>query len=442
MTSKPELDATTLDSTSPPGAKPDRPVLHVVFSAGRVVTDTRIALRGEVLAGRQVAEEGWSLADDTQASRRHAKLTVRGERVTIEDLGSRNGVRHGGERVRSAELSDGDVIRVGSTLAVLRLEDPKQLDVPIAGVVGISPAMREVRLAVRRMAKQEANVLLLGETGTGKEVVARAIHDVSKRSGPLVAVNCAGVQASLFESELFGHVAGAFTGAREPAEGYFRAAADGTLLLDEIGDMPLPLQAKLLRALETKSVVPVGATTPIPHRARVVAATNREPATEIQRGRFRDDLFARLAQLTITLPPLRERREDILPLIRHVSPELPPLSPSLAEALLIHDWPRNVRELVAIVTELSSRSEGAARLELDMVQDRLVAPPAPSSPPANATPAPPAEPPPVTRAQLEVLLRAEAGNVAALARAIGRSRTQTYRLLEQHDLDPATFRPR
>jgi DNA-binding NtrC family response regulator len=429
---QPKPDDTTLDGSSPKRPATRRPVLHVVCAAGAIVGDRRLSLRAEMVAGRQPPDGGWLLEDDGQASRRHARLTVHGERVSIEDLDSRNGISVNGERVERATLGDRDVIRVGSTFAVLRLEDPRQLDVPNRSLIGTSPEMRSVRVAVRRVAKNDATVLLLGETGSGKEVAARAIHDASRRTGRYVAVNCAGVQATLFESELFGHDAGAFTGAVKPSEGYFRAARDGTLLLDEVGDMPGPLQAKLLRALETRTVVPVGTTTPIPHRARVIAATNRDLQSQIDGGSFREDLFARLAQLTIALPPLRHRREDILRLLEHFYPELPPLATSLVEALLTYPWPRNVRELGGVAAELQTRADGAERLELDMTGDRLSI----EREVESQTPEAPAP----NRERLEDLLGVYDGNIAAVARAVGRSRAQVYRLLEQHGIDPTSYR--
>ncbi len=425
------LDATTLDSSAPTRDASRGPVLHVVHGSG----DSEIReLSGECIVGRKAPPDGWSLAGDGQASRHHARLAVHGKQVVIEDPQSRNGISVNGVRVPRAQLNDRDVIRVGSTFAVLRFEHRHQLDVPVSALVGHSAEMREVRVAVLRVAKRDATVLLLGETGSGKEVVARAIHQASRRAGPYLAVNCAGVQESLFESELFGHTAGAFTGAKDPAEGYFRASRGGTLLLDEIGDMPVALHAKLLRVLETGAVVPVGATQPVAHQARVIAATNRRLVEQVDDGSFRSDLYARLAQLIITLPPLRDRREDILPLFAHIYPDAPPLAPNLVEAMLVYDWPRNVRELVGVATELRSRGDTGGRLELEMVRGRLV-----NKPEVEEVVAAAQEDPP-DRAGLEALLREFEGNVTKVARAIGRSRTQAYRLIERHGLDPKTYR--
>jgi len=439
-------DITTMDSSAPAQAAELVPVLHVVFAAGEITIGDARRLRGDVLLGRSVGAGGISLEGDGQASREHARISAHGQRVSIEDLGSHNGIHVNARKVDRAELADGDVIRIGSTFAVLRYEDPHQVDVPIEALVGISVEMRAVRVAIKRLAKSDDIVLILGETGTGKELVARALHDVARREGAYVAVNCAAVQSALFEGQLFGHEAGAFTGAQAAAPGYFRAAKGGTLLLDEVGEMPMDLQPKMLRALETRGVVAVGATQAVAHGARVVAATHVGLETAVADGHFREDLYARLAQLTIEIPPLRQRREDLLLLLSSHLGKAPPLAPSLVEALLNHDWRRNVRELVAIVATLRT-FQSAERLELDMVSDRLresIAPKPENSKrdadTAQPTAAVEPEPVPVDALSLAELLRTHAGNVAKVARAIGRSRTQVYRLLESYQLDATKFR--
>ncbi|MCL2700296.1 MAG: sigma-54 dependent transcriptional regulator [Phycisphaerae bacterium] len=221
-----------------------------------------------------------------------------------------------------------------------------------AQFVGSSPAMREVFLRIGKVAATDANVLILGQTGTGKERVAWAIHEHSRRAdGPFVPVNCGALPENLVESELFGYVRGAFTGADADKIGRFEAAGGGTLFLDEVGELPPAAQVKLLRFLDNRSIERLGSVTSIPLNVRVLAATNRDLPEECRRGRFRSDLFYRLAVVQIALPPLRDRPEDILPLadhfLRQLSPprELSSLHTSTRKRLTAYDWPGNVREL-------------------------------------------------------------------------------------------------
>lgn len=236
------------------------------------------------------------------------------------------------------------------------------------GMVGRSAAMQEVYEAVRRVAPSDATVLVSGETGTGKELVARAIHDLSDRaSGPFLAVNCAGLAEGVLESELFGHVKGSFTGAAGDREGLFRAAEGGTILLDEVGDMSERLQQRLLRVLQEREVTPVGSSRPVRVDVRVVAATRRDLREEAAAGRFRDDLFYRLNVFPILLPPLRDRHGDIPLLVeaaldrlrsrsRVATPEA--CTPAAIRLLRAWRWPGNVRELLGVVESAAIRSEG------------------------------------------------------------------------------------
>src|SRR5881227_1531737 len=231
---------------------------------------------------------------------------------------------------------------------------PEPLDAPLPDIVGDSPAMRAVYRLTRLVASSRASVLLVGETGTGKEVIARNIHRLSARAdGPYVRVNCGALAESLLESELFGHVKGAFTGAIDNKTGRFEAAHGGTIFLDEISSMSAKLQVKLLRVLQEKEFERVGESRTIRVNTRVVAATNQLLTDEIEAGRFRDDLYYRLNTWPVYLPPLRERREDIPPLARYFlkrhSEENRRDPPELTEGVLRllrgHDWPGNVREL-------------------------------------------------------------------------------------------------
>jgi two-component system NtrC family response regulator len=225
------------------------------------------------------------------------------------------------------------------------------------GIVGGTHAIREVVDVIQRVAPTNATVLIEGETGTGKELVAQAIHHLSGRQGPFVPVNCGSISRDLLESELFGHVRGAFTSAHSSREGLFSFAHGGTLFLDEISEMSLEMQAKLLRALETRSIRPVGADRELPINVRVIAATNRQLSVEMEAGRFREDLFFRLNVLAITVPPLRERIEDIAELARHFSQQLsdelrvPPVPLVHEDIMKLRDygWPGNVRELRNVI---------------------------------------------------------------------------------------------
>lgn len=218
------------------------------------------------------------------------------------------------------------------------------------GVLADSPVMRRLLATAAVVAPSEAPVLVLGESGVGKEVVAQLIHRWSQRAdGPLVTANCAGIPETLVESELFGHAKGAFTGASQTRPGYFRAAHGGTLFLDEIGELPLHLQPKLLRALEAREILPVGCDAAVPCDVRLVAATNRDLAAAVREGKFREDLYYRINVMELVVPRLADRAEDILPLARQFAGEFAHapvrLSPQAVECLMSHSWPGNVREL-------------------------------------------------------------------------------------------------
>lgn len=241
----------------------------------------------------------------------------------------------------------------------------------IHSMVGRSPAMRELFEKIRLVADTRSTVLITGESGTGKELVARSLHlESSRRDQPFVPINCAAIPETLVESELFGHEKGAFTGATERREGLFQAAKGGTLFIDEIGELPLGLQSKLLRAIESRMILPVGRTREIPIDVRLVAATNRALKELVERREFRDDLYFRLKVVELTLPPLRQRREDIPLLVRHFIEQIAEenrrpvreIAPEALQAIVAYDWPGNVRELRntlegAIVLSMNERVE-------------------------------------------------------------------------------------
>jgi DNA-binding NtrC family response regulator len=238
---------------------------------------------------------------------------------------------------------------------VMRLTQQSVKDQPIEDMLGDSSAIRELQRMIRKVAATDATVLIQGESGTGKEIVARALHRLSetRKNEPLVAVNCGAMPASLLESELFGHLAGAFTDAKSAREGLFLQAGRGTILLDEIGEMPLEVQAKLLRVLQERSLRPVGGDTEVPFDARVIAATNRDLETEVEEGRFREDLFHRINVVSISVPPLRARMGDVLQLasvfLERIAGRkqsfLRGFSRRASQVLVDYDWPGNVREL-------------------------------------------------------------------------------------------------
>jgi two-component system response regulator HydG len=241
-------------------------------------------------------------------------------------------------------------------------------------LVGDSPAMRRVNELIARVGASEASVLIQGETGTGKELVARAVHEASpRRDGPFVALNCAAVPPTLLESELFGHARGAFTDAKTARQGLFVEASGGTLFLDEIGEMPLEMQAKLLRALQERKVRPVGANTEISFDARIVTATHRDLEADVQKERFRQDLYYRINVVRIDVPALRERSSDVLKLAVHFlrtasersAKGTLELSPQVADRLMAYDWPGNVRELENCI----ERAVALARFDHLTVED-------------------------------------------------------------------------
>ncbi len=251
---------------------------------------------------------------------------------------------------------------------VKRLITERSSEEPIEDMIGESSPMRELRRMIRRISLTDTTVLIQGESGTGKEIAAAALHRLSatRKDQPLVAVNCGAVPANLLESELFGHVKGAFTDARSARDGLFLQAGRGTLLLDEIGELPLDMQAKLLRVLQQRTVRPVGGDDELPFEARIILATNRDLETEVEEGRFREDLFHRINVVTITVPPLRARPGDVLILanafIQRVAARrqtfVHGLSRQAAQLLMDYDWPGNVRELESCIERATALCRG------------------------------------------------------------------------------------
>jgi transcriptional regulator with AAA-type ATPase domain len=378
--------------------------------------------------------------DSAQVSRRHAEITFVSGVHAVSDCSSKNGVFLNGERIERAVLESGDVLRVGDWLAVVEVVGPDELGgfgQIGAGVFG-GAALRRVVQRCKQVATGNLNVVLQGETGTGKEFLARLIHEHSRRAGVFLAVNCAGYSAGTAAAELFGHRKGAFTGAERASVGHVRAAHLGTLFLDEILELPLELQANLLRVLEQHEVLPLGESEATPVDVLFVAATQKSLSEAALAGRFRTDLRARLEGMVIELPPLRERRSDIVPLFsvllaRHGSNSPPKLEVKLAERLSLYDWPMNVRELENVVRRLRAVHPAEAELTLEHLEG-ILTPDAAGSESAlpRVSDLVPSRGAPYPVAEIQALLGAierHAGNLTKAASELGIERTKAYRML-------------
>jgi DNA-binding NtrC family response regulator len=381
---------------------------------------------------------GFALSDRT-VSRRHALLQPGGDGLRMKELGSTNGILLNGVRVQDFVAHGETLIGIGKTLLRLSWETPASVapePVSFGEAIGTSPKMRELFGTLAKLSASGFNVLLVGETGTGKDLLARAIHDASRRAGPLVTLDCGAVAPELVDSELFGHEPGAFTGATERRPGAFVRADRGTLYLDGVGELPLALQPKLLRALEARTVQPLGGNAPRTVNVRIIAATHRDLEAAVAAGTFREDLYFRLAVASLHLPPLRERREDIPLLVRSFVSGLSrpdfQLSPSLLDRLERHPWPGNVRELRNVVersllglrVELASGSSHAKRVQRESeelrelpfkeAKDRLFEA--------------------FTREYFETLLERCGRNVSKMARVAGIARPYAHRLVKKYGL--------
>ncbi|MBX7102367.1 MAG: sigma 54-interacting transcriptional regulator [Myxococcaceae bacterium] len=373
--------------------------------------------------------EGCDLTlDDPAVSRRHAQLDLLPGAVHVRDLGSRNGTRYLGAKVADARVPLGGSIVLGKT--TLSLSPAVQAALSerevLGGLHGRSPAMRRLFAELERLGPTSSTVLLEGESGTGKDLAARALHELSARADrPWVVFDCAAVAPSLIESELFGHARGAFTGAVRARPGVFEQAHGGTLFLDEVGELPMEVQPRLLRALERREVKRVGEGDVRKVDVRVVAATHRSLEAEVRTGRFRQDLFFRLAVAMVRLPPLRERPEDV-PLLaglfaRRAAGDDVELGPATLAALQCEDFPGNVRELRNAVERAlhlgatrSTPGQAAAPPNFHQAREKLVDQ--------------------FERDFVSSLLRRHHGNATAAAKAAGLARSHFYRLLDKHGL--------
>jgi DNA-binding NtrC family response regulator len=394
-------------------------------------------------------------------SRVHAEVVRVGRGYLVRDLASRNGVIVNGRKVQQAELEPLDELRIGDAIFKFVDEDADeysryridgalpaghgrraQKPTALAGGYQIDTIVAEIE----RVAATPLSVIVRGPSGTGKEVIASELHRLSGRRGKLAAINCTALPQNLIESELFGYKRGAFSGADRDKPGLIRHADGGTLLLDEIGDMPLEAQAKLLRVLQAREVLPLGATSPEPVDVRVVAATHRDLERLQREGKFREDLFARLNEYAVALPALHERKEDVYLLTRtflarHGGEQKAP-SFAFMTGLLNYDFPYNVRELEACIKRALALSDGSS-LEPEVLPEAVQeamsdygsAEGRRSRPPEeeDAQGAP-------DEATLRELLTRHQGNIAAVGRELGKARMQIHRWMKRYDVDIADYR--
>ena len=461
-------------------AKPDTaPVLYLVLEGERALAGgLRASLGGvnEVRIGRG-ATRSWKLGEggiatlevpDPRMSSRHARLVFEEDGWLIEDLGSTNGSFLQGLRVESAAIEQASVVTLGATCFLVHPDeevpantqpfiDAASLTSRPRGIGTLVPVVEQQMPRLVRIAMAKLPMLLLGESGVGKEVLARTVHDVSARTGPFVAINCGALAPTLVESQLFGYVRGAFSGANRDEPGLVRASSGGTLFLDEIGELPVAAQATLLRVLQEKEVLPLGATKPVPIDLRVIAATLKPIE---QSPTFRPDLYARIAAYVHRLTPLRDRRADLGLLVADLLPRLAAerapklrLSPDLVTALVMHHWPLNVRELehvlsVAIITS----SEDLLRIEHvgDALKTSRASSPSPPSAPTPTSGPPTAPASQAARAlsgdeerirtELSAELARTKGNVSEVARTMGKTRMQIHRWMKRFGITPLSFR--
>jgi DNA-binding NtrC family response regulator len=430
----------------------DRPLAG---SSRHRLTGTRQVLLGrgnERVAVRDLPAGTLTLrVPDRWMSSQHARLQPGPEGWVIEDADSKNGTLVNGVRYQRAVLCDGDLVELGHTLFLFRSSLPTASGDPLdledshlashPALATFSPWLEEHLQGLVKIAPTGISALITGESGTGKEVAARALHDLSGRPGAFAAINCGAVPQTLIESELFGSKKGAFSGAVDDRPGLVRSADRGTLFLDEIGDLPLSSQAALLRVLQEKEVLPVGGTKPVKVDVRVVAATHRNLEAMVREGQFRQDLYARLAGFTMTLPPLRERREDlgrlVAVLLRKGTPQgrTVRLAIEAGRALYRHEWPLNVRELEqALATATVLASEGI--IELSHLPQAVREPEA-----ADETLSRPlSEEDLRLKERLVAAMQAHGGNISGVAREMGKARMQIHRWLRRFQLDPDSFR--
>ncbi|MHB1846151.1 MAG: sigma 54-interacting transcriptional regulator [Deltaproteobacteria bacterium] len=397
--------------------------------------------------------------DDRTASRQHCEIQYTDRGYLLVDLDSTNGTYVDGQRAERVFLTPGATITIGTTAVVFTPMD-EDIDVELdgdgflGGMVGKSLRMRQLFGLIKKIAPMDVSVVIQGETGTGKELAARAVHDLSPRAkGPFVVLDCGAIPPNLIESELFGHEKGSFTGATSSRPGAFERANGGTIFLDELGELQLDLQPKLLRVLENRELRRVGGNETIGVDVRVLAATNRDLTKEVQAGRFREDLYFRLSVINLQLPPLRLRRDDIAPIIKHVldDPETlarhgpKRLTPRAMAILMAYAWPGNVRELINVVSHVLTFSEGP-EIDVAVLPPRLQGDPSQTPMPFNEHLAFKDAKEQILgafeREYLASLLRRCEGNVSRAARESGLHRKSIERLVKKYALDAKAMKER
>lgn len=402
--------------------------------------------RADVRATAQKGKSFTVALADKRVSTEHARIFRDGAHFVVEDLGSTNGTFLSGERVSRARMHDGDVLEFGQTLFLFRTsEGPALSNVESAslsarpmGLRTLDPELERAFARLSRVATAPIPVLVLGESGTGKEWVARAVHQLSGRPGPLVPVNCGALPQGLVESQLFGHVKGAFSGALRDEPGFVRASDQGTLFLDEIGELPLASQATLLRVLQEGEVVPVGASRPIEVDLRVVCATHVPLAERVASGAFRQDLFARLRGFSLDLPPLASRLSDLGLLMADIfqATKANPLrfEVEAARALAHYGYPHNIRELRQCLETARALTLGE-RVTLEELPAHVRSLPSLSEEPTLLSPEDQK-----THDALVQELKNTRGNVSEVARNMGKARQQIQRWLRRFALDPQKYK--
>jgi transcriptional regulator with GAF, ATPase, and Fis domain len=399
---------------------------------------------------------------DAKVSGLHCEIRLDERGYRLRDLDSTNGTYVGGLRINDIYIQPGTQISIGgSRLRFEPLGETVEVELSerdrFGSMIGRSVKMRELFARLEKLAASDATVLITGETGVGKELVAESLHELSPRvDGPFMVLDCGSIPANLIESELFGHERGAFTGATSSYVGAFERADGGTLFLDEIGELPLAMQPKLLRVLEAHEVRRIGSTKITSVNIRVVAATNRDLGVEVNRGRFREDLFYRLAVARVHVPPLRERKDDIPLLIEHILETTPGgehayIAPETIELMMKHDWPGNVRELRNVIERAVLLSEAPGQ---DALRRAPAAPTPPRTDGVTTTPSttmshtglamsvPIDVAIPFKRAKQGVinefekryisrLLEQHGGNISAAARAAGIDRMSIHKMLHR-----------
>jgi DNA-binding NtrC family response regulator len=457
MTNRGDQTLTSVQSPLTAGELPEIAVLLMVGSAdapGLPANRRLLFVGGGLEIGRRAPEESQpginsAILNDTLVSGQHARIAKAAGGYELLDLGSKNGTFVDNVRVEErVKLRDGALVFIGNHAGVFRIASTLEIEAikhelvdPLGPVATTCPTLAVACDRLRRLATSDSELLLLGETGAGKEVYARAVHAASGRKGRFTAINCAAIPRELVESELFGYRQGAHSTAHQAKPGLIEEAEGGTLFLDEIGEMTGEAQIKLLRFLQDRELTPLGSTRPRRIDVRVIAATNRTApgsAGKVSAG-LRDDIVARLGAAPIHLPPLRSRIEDLGALVAHFLRATPGVKfeqPAF-RALCLHGWPLNVRELEKIVTTaaiLSAGDKPVALRDLPEPIARAISAPATAAVGRRSTgPSP-------TPAQLEELLRRYDGNVADVSRELGKHRAAVWRWLKKFGIGPHKYR--